>query len=37
MFKFMMVRYRHWDTWNEGTFNHVFYKENKEGAVGTTF
>jgi dipeptidyl aminopeptidase/acylaminoacyl peptidase len=26
--------YRHWDTWNEGTFNHVFYKENKEGAVG---
>jgi dipeptidyl aminopeptidase/acylaminoacyl peptidase len=27
--------YRHWDTWNEGKFNHVFYKENKEGAVGT--
>lgn len=26
--------YRHWDTWNEGKFNHVFYKENKEGAVG---
>ncbi|WP_269685933.1 S9 family peptidase [Flavobacterium lacustre] len=26
--------YRHWDTWNEGTFNHVFYKENKEGATG---
>ena len=26
--------YRHWDTWNEGTFNHVFYKENKDGAVG---
>ena len=25
--------YRHWDTWNEGKFNHVFYKENKEGAV----
>jgi len=24
--------YRHWDTWNEGKFNHVFYKENKEGA-----
>jgi dipeptidyl aminopeptidase/acylaminoacyl peptidase len=20
--------YRHWDTWNEGKFNHVFYKEN---------
>jgi dipeptidyl aminopeptidase/acylaminoacyl peptidase len=27
--------YRHWDTWNEGKFNHVFYKENEEGAVGT--
>jgi dipeptidyl aminopeptidase/acylaminoacyl peptidase len=27
--------YRHWDTWNEGKFNHVFYKENKEGSVGT--
>ncbi|TRX37073.1 S9 family peptidase [Flavobacterium restrictum] len=26
--------YRHWDTWNEGKFNHVFYKENKEGAAG---
>ncbi|CAN1550862.1 DAP2 Dipeptidyl aminopeptidases/acylaminoacyl-peptidases [Flavobacteriaceae bacterium] len=26
--------YRHWDTWNEGKFNHVFYKENKEGAFG---
>jgi dipeptidyl aminopeptidase/acylaminoacyl peptidase len=26
--------YRHWDTWNIGEFNHVFYKENKEGAVG---
>jgi dipeptidyl aminopeptidase/acylaminoacyl peptidase len=26
--------YRHWDTWNEGKFNHVFYKENKEGADG---
>jgi Tol biopolymer transport system component len=27
--------YRHWDTWNEGKFNHVLYKENAEGAVGT--
>ncbi|AWA29316.1 S9 family peptidase [Flavobacterium magnum] len=27
--------YRHWDTWNEGKYNHVFYKENKEGAAGT--
>ncbi|MGO4817392.1 S9 family peptidase [Flavobacterium sp. W22_SRS_FP1] len=26
--------YRHWDTWNEGKFNHVLYKENSEGAVG---
>ncbi|WP_300568322.1 S9 family peptidase [Flavobacterium sp.] len=26
--------YRHWDTWNEGKFNHVFFKENKEGAAG---
>jgi dipeptidyl aminopeptidase/acylaminoacyl peptidase len=27
--------YRHWDTWNEGKFNHVLYKENIEDAVGT--
>ncbi|MCM4159145.1 S9 family peptidase [Antarcticibacterium flavum] len=26
--------YRHWDTYNEGKFNHVFYRENKEGAEG---
>ncbi|HWS60667.1 MAG TPA: S9 family peptidase [Flavobacterium sp.] len=26
--------YRHWDKWNEGKFNHVFYKENKEGSDG---
>ena len=26
--------YRHWDTWNNGTHNHVFYGENKE--KGTT-
>jgi dipeptidyl aminopeptidase/acylaminoacyl peptidase len=26
--------YRHWDTWNEGKFNHVFYKENAAGSVG---
>ncbi|AWI25140.1 S9 family peptidase [Flavobacterium pallidum] len=26
--------YRHWDTWNEGKYNHVFYKENKDGAAG---
>ncbi|MFV8441570.1 alpha/beta fold hydrolase [Flavobacterium sp. LB2P44] len=28
------LNYRHWDTWNEGKYNHVFYRENKEGAVG---
>ena len=28
------LNYRHWDTWNEGKYNHVFYKENKETAVG---
>jgi dipeptidyl aminopeptidase/acylaminoacyl peptidase len=26
--------YRHWDKDNEGKFNHVFYKENKEGVQG---
>lgn len=26
--------YRHWDTWNDGRFNHVFYKENKDEATG---
>jgi len=26
--------YRHWDTWSEGKYNHVFYKENKDGAKG---
>jgi len=26
--------YRHWDSWNEGKFNHVFYRENKEGSTG---
>ncbi|HWR94598.1 MAG TPA: S9 family peptidase [Flavobacterium sp.] len=28
------LNYRHWDAWNEGKCNHVFYKENKEGSVG---
>jgi dipeptidyl aminopeptidase/acylaminoacyl peptidase len=26
--------YRHWDTWNDGSFNHVFYRENREGSTG---
>ncbi|WP_432222469.1 S9 family peptidase [Flavobacterium sp. TMP13] len=26
--------YRHWDTWNDGNFNHVFYRENKKDAKG---
>lgn len=29
------LNYRHWDTWNEGKFNHVFVRENKEGSPGT--
>lgn len=29
------LNYRHWDAWNEGKYNHVFFKENKEGAKGT--
>lgn len=27
--------YRHWDSWSEGKYNHVLYKENREDAVGT--
>jgi dipeptidyl aminopeptidase/acylaminoacyl peptidase len=26
--------YRHWDTWNEGKHNHVFYKENATAKTG---
>lgn len=29
------LNYRHWDTWNEGKHNHVFFRENKEGSTGT--
>ncbi len=28
------LNYRHWDTWNTGKYNHVFYKENKDNAKG---
>ena len=24
--------YRHWDSWNDGSYNHVFYAENKENS-----
>ncbi|NMH27737.1 S9 family peptidase [Flavobacterium sp. SE-s28] len=27
--------YRHWDTWNTGSFNHVMFRENKSGTTGT--
>ncbi len=27
------LNYRHWDTWNEGKYNHVFFKENKDDAL----
>lgn len=26
--------YRHWDTYNDGNFNHVFYKESKDDTKG---
>ena len=29
------LEYRHWDTWNEGKYNHVFYKETTPDTVGT--
>jgi len=34
VFIYDALDYRHWDTYNEGKFNHVFYRENKEGAQG---
>lgn len=27
--------YRHWDTWNDGTYNHVFYKKRNSDEAGT--
>ena len=27
--------YRHWDTWAEGTYNHVFYATYRDGEIGT--
>ncbi len=29
---FTSLDYRHWDTYNDGTYNHVFYKDVKTGA-----
>jgi len=26
--------YRHWDTWNNGSYSHVFYKDSVKGAAG---
>jgi dipeptidyl aminopeptidase/acylaminoacyl peptidase len=26
--------YRHWDAWNEGKYNHVFFRENKDKSQG---
>ncbi|AWG24211.1 S9 family peptidase [Flavobacterium kingsejongi] len=28
------LNYRHWDAWNEGLYNHVFYKDNKDKSIG---
>ena len=25
--------YRHWDTWHEGKYNHIFFKENRDGST----
>ncbi|HLA55753.1 MAG TPA: S9 family peptidase [Flavobacterium sp.] len=27
--------YRHWDTWNDGNYSHIFFRENKEKSKGT--
>ncbi len=29
------LNYRHWDAWHEGKYNHVFFRPNTEGAIGT--
>ncbi len=31
---FEQLDYRHWDAWNEGAYNHVFYATFQEGKVG---
>jgi dipeptidyl aminopeptidase/acylaminoacyl peptidase len=28
------LNYCHWDEWNDGKFNHVFFRDNKEGSLG---
>jgi dipeptidyl aminopeptidase/acylaminoacyl peptidase len=30
-FVYTSLDYRHWDSWNDGTYNHVFYKNMKTG------